>query len=259
MQIEVSSIPLWAIFLISIAAFLLACEFGRRLGIRATKLGRDNVATLESAVLGLLALLIGFTFAMALSRFDARRDAVLNEANAIGTTALRAQLLPEPSNGNVLRLLREYVKIRLEVTKGGISIEEVGVTIGRSAVIQEALWQQAKAVMTGNSNMVPTGLFIQSLNEMIDQHEKRVTALGTRVPDIVIFTLYGLATFAAAFTGYASGIEARTTKIPIYATSTLIACVLLLIQDLDRPMAGFIRTNQQPMIDVYESISSDRS
>lgn len=255
MQIDVDAIPLWAIFLISMAMLLAACEFGRRLGTRVAKQGRDNVSTLEGAVLGLLALLIGFTFAMALSRFDARRDAVLNEANAIGTTALRAQLLSEPSRGNVLRLVREYVKVRLDVTQHDASIEELEAAIARSEVIQEELWQQAKAAMADNSDMVPTGLFIQSLNEMIDQHEKRITALRTRVPDIVIIALYGLATVAAAFTGYACGIEARTTKMPIYTASALIACVLLLIQDLDRPTAGFLRTSQQPMIDVYKSIS----
>ena len=74
----------------------------RLLGVRATGRGGDNVSTLEGAILGLLALMIGFTFAMALSRFEARRDAVLNEANAIGTTALRARLLPAPHGAEAL-------------------------------------------------------------------------------------------------------------------------------------------------------------
>jgi hypothetical protein len=72
---------------------------------------------LASAALGLLALMIGFTFAMALSRFEARRDAVLKEANAIGTTALRARLLPETQRREVLTLLQDYVKVRLDVTR----------------------------------------------------------------------------------------------------------------------------------------------
>ena len=68
--------------------------FGRRLGMNANRKVEDDISTLEAAMLGLLALIIGFTFAMALSRFDSRRDAVLLEANVIGTTALRARLLP---------------------------------------------------------------------------------------------------------------------------------------------------------------------
>ena len=94
-----------------------ATEIGRWLGARAGDRGGDEVSTLEGAVLGLLALMIAFTFSMALSRFEGRRDAVLNEANAIGTTALRARLLPAPQSTETLKLLREYVQVRLDITQ----------------------------------------------------------------------------------------------------------------------------------------------
>src|SRR3954470_8437915 len=84
------------------------------------------------AALGLLALMIGFTFAMALSRFEARRDAVLKEANAIGTTALRARLLPEPHRAQTIRLLKEYVQIRLDVISRGQSLVEIKGAVDRS-------------------------------------------------------------------------------------------------------------------------------
>src|SRR4051812_26174155 len=109
--------PLLAIFLFSLAVILAASEIGYRSGVRNEGQGSGNVSTLEGALLGLLALMIGFTFAMALARFETRRDAVLNEANAIGTTALRARLLPEPHRTEALRLLREYVKVRLDITQ----------------------------------------------------------------------------------------------------------------------------------------------
>jgi hypothetical protein len=99
--------PLLLIFLASIVIILVASEVGRCLGVRAGGQGRENVSTLVGAIFGLLALMIGFTFAMALTRFEARRDAVLNEANAIETTALRASLLPDPHNAEALKLLRE--------------------------------------------------------------------------------------------------------------------------------------------------------
>ena len=91
-MINLNNYQLPTIFVVSLIAILAACEIGRLLGVRATGRGGNDVSTLEGAALGLLALMIGFTFAMALSRFDARRDAVLNEANAIGTTALRANV-----------------------------------------------------------------------------------------------------------------------------------------------------------------------
>jgi hypothetical protein len=96
-------------FLIGIAIAFLASEFGWRLGTRTEgHAASGNISALEQSLLGLLALIVGFTFLMALTRFEAWREAVLNEANAIGTTALRARLLPEPHRTESLKLLREY-------------------------------------------------------------------------------------------------------------------------------------------------------
>jgi uncharacterized membrane protein len=106
---DLSNYPLLVIFLIGLAAILVVSEIGWQIGIRTKGGGGSNITTLESAILGLLALMLAFTFSMALSRFEARRDALLNEANAIGTTALRARLLPEPHRSETLKLLREYV------------------------------------------------------------------------------------------------------------------------------------------------------
>jgi len=255
-MVELSSYPLLLVFLVSSIVILAASEIGRRLGVRAGGRGGDNVATLESAILALLALMIGFTFAMALSRFEGRRDAVLNEANAIGTTALRARLLPAPHNTQALKLLREYVQVRLDVTQRVPSPAELNDAIARSNAIQEALWQQAQAAAAKDAGMVPTGLFIQTLNEMIDNQEKRITAARNRVPNIVLIALYGIATVASAFTGYASGLEARRLRLPVYLTGILVSTVILLIQDLDRPNTGFITVSQQPMVDTAASIAA---
>ena len=93
---DLYSYPLLMVFVVGLAVVLAVSEIGWQLGVRAEGRGSSNLTTLESAMLGLLALMIAFTFSMALSRFEARRDAVMKEANSIGTTALRARLLPEP-------------------------------------------------------------------------------------------------------------------------------------------------------------------
>src|SRR5215472_10883864 len=112
--IDLNNYRLLPIFLISLVLLVAATEIGRWLGKRGGR-AEANVPTLEGAVLGLLALMIGFTFAMALSRFEVHRDAVLDEANAIGSTALRARLLPAPNNAECLKLLKNYVQVRLDV------------------------------------------------------------------------------------------------------------------------------------------------
>ena len=114
MMFDFDEYGLLTIFVVSVVVMFAASEIGRRFGGFARGRGRDNDATLEAAVLGLLALMISFSFAMALSLFEARRDAVLNEANAIGTTALRARLLPAPHDAQTVKLLRQYVQIRLD-------------------------------------------------------------------------------------------------------------------------------------------------
>ena len=194
---------------------------------------------------------------MALSLFEVRRDALLNEANAVGTAALRARLLRAPYNTECLKLLREYIQIRLDIARSSaVSSPEATAAITRSNAIQEALWQQVKAVAAKDNAMVPTGLFIQSLNEMIDDQEKRLSAVANRVPNIIIVALYGIAIFAGAFSGYASGLEVQRAQLPIYAMAVLVATMILLIQDLDRPGAGFIKVSQQPMLDTAASISA---
>jgi hypothetical protein len=255
-MIDLYNYSLLTIFLVGLALILAASEIGYRLGVHAGGRGGDNASTLEAATLGMLALIIGFTFAMALSRFEARRDAVMNEANAIGTTALRARLLPEPHQAEVLKLLREYVKIRLDITQRPISRTELTAAIDRSNALQEALWLQAKGMAAKDNGMVPTGLFIQTLNEMIDNQGKRLAAARNRVPNIVLLALFGIAAVAGAFAGYASGLEARRTRLPVYIMGILVSAVIVLILDLDRPGTGFIEVSQQPMIDAASSIAA---
>ena len=255
-MIELYTYSLGTIFLVGLAVILAASEIGWQLGSRGGGREGGNVPTLESAMLGLLALIIGFTFAMALSRFEARRAAVLNEANAIGTTALRARLLPEPHRTEILKLLREYVQIRVDIVQSGHSLAELRTVVDRSNVIQEALWQQAKAVVVKDNNMVPTGLFIQTLNEMIDDQEKRLAALRNRVPNVVLVGLFGIAAIAGGFAGYASGLDPKRNRLPVYIVGFLVSAVILLIFDLDRPSSGFITNDQQSMIDVAASIGS---
>ncbi len=228
--------PLAAIFLAGLVVLSAAAETGHRLGVRAV--GEANVLTLEAAMLGLLALMLSFTFAMAAARFDARRDALLREANAIGTAALRARLLPAPHDAQSVMLLRDYVQIRLGVA-GRSTREELEAAIDRSNAIQERLWVELKAVAANNDAMVPTGLYIQALNAMFDLQQSRVTAYRERVPDVIVWALYGIAAVSVGYAGFASGVERRRWRLPVYSIIVLAISVILLIEDLDRPASGF--------------------
>jgi hypothetical protein len=255
-MIDLYGYSLITIFVVGSTIILVTSEVGWQIGLRDKEHGGLNVSTLQSSILGLLALIIGFTFAMALSRFEARRDAVLNEANAIGTAALRARLLAEPYRTEALKLLREYVQIRINVFQSERSLAEVKTAVERSNAIQEALWQQAKSAASSDTGMVPTGLFIQTLNEMIDNQAKRLSALRNRVPNLVLLALFGIAAVGGGFSGYASALSTKRSRLPVYLMGLLVCAVIMVILDLDRPSSGFIVNNQQVMIDTAEAIAA---
>jgi hypothetical protein len=113
------------------------------------------------------------------------------------------------------------------------------------------------ALAAKDTSTVPTSLFIQALNGMIDSQAKHLEALRSRVPNIVFVMLYGVAIVAFALAGYANGLlEERRIRLPVYMMGVLVSAVILLIQDLDRPTTGFIEVSQQPMIDTAASIAA---
>jgi hypothetical protein len=110
------------------------------------------------------------------------------------------------------------------------------------------------SIAAKNDAMVPTGLYMNSLNEMIDDQERRLTAIRSQVPMIVIYGLYGIAIIAVTFTGYAAGLEKQSSRLPSCVLSMVIALVLLLIQDVNRPSVGFMQVSQQPFLDTAASL-----
>ena len=174
----IDALPLWALFIAILLVVLFSVEFGYRLGKYRRSLREEEkeapLGTMVGATLGLLAFILAFTFGLAANRFDNRRQVLLDEANAIGTTYLPAGMLPE--RGEQIRgLLREYVSVRLEAVRSG----NVAEGIRRSEDIQQKVWTEAETVGNKNPNSIVVGLFVQSLNEMIDLHAKRVYGMAS--------------------------------------------------------------------------------
>jgi hypothetical protein len=248
----------WLIITIVIALLLSASEIGFRFGwwrqSKSNEPTRSQVNTLQAASLGLLALLLGFTFSMALTRFDTRKQLVLDEANAIGTTYLRAQLLPDPAREEVSNLLRRYVDVRLEFYQAGINQRRLQKVGDDTEKLHRALWSYAIATGRQDPRAIPTGLFIQSLNDLIDLHAKRVVALENHVPESIFVLLLIVATLSLGLVGYGAGMGRDRNLLPTVISLILIASVILLIMDLDRPRRGLIKVSQQSMVDLQNSL-----
>jgi hypothetical protein len=241
-----------------IAAFILvagAAGLGSWIGRRTAGAanGGADFGTLTGAALGLLALLLGFRFSLALSRYEVRRSQVLEEANAIGSTANFALMLPEPAQGPILSLLRDYAAVRIGL---GVPFDPAKLDrdVARSLEIQTKLWQQAVAVTAAAPQSLPAYRFVASLNEMNNIHERRLTALRYHVPGEVMVMLIGVAMVAMGFTGYHSGVSGSRRLGATLIMSVTVTVVVMLIVDLDRPARGLVQVPVQPLIDTVQSM-----
>ena len=253
------ALPLWALFLVLLIGNLLVGECGFRVGRlraqRTEKEGDATVGAIVAAELGLLAFLLAFSFGIVASRFDLRRHVLLDEANAIGTSYLRAAMLPDTQGASIRNLLRKYADVRLEAMTG-TPLDQV---LRRSEEIHQQLWTDAVAAAAHDARSVPTGLFIQSLNEVIDLHAARImSALRNRMPPPVWIVLFAVGLLSFFTMGYQAGLSRSSRSPATIVLALTFGSVILLVVDLDRPTEGFLRVSQQPMIDVRRMMDSAR-
>ena len=249
----------WVIFAALIGLILSATEIGFQLGRRARSStdepARSENITIQAAVLGLLALLLGFTFSISISRYENGKYLVIDESNAIGTTFLRARLLPEPYRKEVSNLLRRYVDVLLEFYGAGIDKRKLQEVKDEAERMQNELWSHAVEVGEKDLRAVTTGLFIQSLNEVIDLHAKRLWYMENHVPEIIFIVLYGVSIMSMGLVGYGCGLEGHRNLISTVTAAILIASVILVIVDLDRPGLGLIKVSQQSLIRLQDNLN----
>jgi hypothetical protein len=237
------------------AIITMACyEGGFRLGRwwQEREPGEQEGPTgmLVGSILALQAFLLAVTIGMASDRFDARRAIVLQEANAIGTTYLRAGYLPEPASSEIRELLREYVPVRIVVTDS----TDVEADIAKSVAILTDLWTIAEDTARTTQSGDLVAIFLESLNETIDLHETRVTAINARVPQTVLLLLVGGSALGLAMVGYSAGLTRRRSLLSAVVLVIALGAVITIVVDLDRPRDGFIQVSQQPLLDLEQQI-----
>ena len=247
------SLPILAVFGVFALISMLCYEAGFRLGRwwQDREPGEQEGPTgmLVGSILALLAFLLAVTMGMASDRFDARRAVVLQEANAIGTTYLRAGYLPEPASSEIRQLLREYVPLRIRVSNDNLQED-----IARSIAIHGELWTIAEGVASTTDQGDLVSLFLDSLNEVIEVHEARVTVGFSRVPQTVLLLLVGGSALSLGMVGYSAGLTRRRSLLSAVVLVIALGAVIAIVVDLDRPRDGFIEVSQQPLIDLQQRI-----
>ena len=231
-------------------------RLGRRPGLQIPEDMRSQVSTVEAAILGVLGLMLGFTMSMAVTRFEVRKQLVLEEAQAIGTAHLRTQLLPAAEGNEIADLLRAYTNVRVPSADNRDVYEQMTAIRRESARLQDVFWQCAAAYGQKDPNPVRAGLLLQSLNEVIDLDAARWMAFQNHVPETVIYVIALVGLLASVVVGYTFGLGGRRQLFSICMLSLAITLVLAVIIDLDRPHEGLIRVSQQPMLDLRKQLHS---
>ena len=253
-----SSTPLWLLSTLILTVLIAARELGHwfRNRRKASSSAGDGAAEdgfAMTSMLGLLALLIAFSFSIGLQRYETRRELVISEANAIGTTWLRTHLLGEADRIRLQALLREYVDTRVEFGNAS-TVEEERAASGRTEALQERLWDATSDVVTPFRTTPLAALLVTTTNESIDLAATRKATREARIPSRILEILMLYALIAGVMIGYEKGRYRIATSL-LFVLLTLAASVVL---DLDRPATGAIRVSQQPMLDLQRAIAKQQ-
>jgi hypothetical protein len=240
-------------------AIIICNEIGFRSG-RFIQLRTDNevkvlTGSIQASILGLLALLLGFTFSMSMQRYDNRSMALIEEANAIGTAILRVQLLPEEFRTDAEELFREYVNLRVSVGKLDLTQQhEREIYNIKITDVQNELWTLAISATNLDPRPVTTGAFVKSLNDVFDSQGKRNALLQMHVPEVVLVLLFIVFISSGGMMGYSAGLIGKRIVAPIILVSLLITLIVFIIIDLDRPKRGLIQIDQGVMVELLDSV-----
>lgn len=248
------------LFLFLLLVLMAASEAGFLMGRRALRRRRaaaaadpeepnaekDSVGFVTAGMLGLLAFLLGVSLSMGQSRYDARRDVVRDEANAIGTVWLRTLFLGEPASAEMRMLLREYTELRLQAVNDPGLMREMSPGLQRTSVLQNELWGLA----TPNALAAPDqnkALLIYAMNEMFDLSLSSRRSFNDRVPIGVLQMLLWATIISVGVVGYNFGLGG--SRQPLVTTLLLAfwSAGLVLIVDINNPQIGVVRVDPSPL------------
>ncbi|RKG86052.1 hypothetical protein D7W82_17695 [Corallococcus sp. CA049B] len=241
-------IPVRLLALLVMGLLFLCLEAGHRLSHRKPGLG--DVSALQASVLGLVALLLAFSFSMASDRYSMRRALVVKESNAIGTLYLRLGFLPEPSRGEMRAWLRRYTDLRLEGHAAANEPDVFARKLQESDSLQTELWTRLEALAPRMEAPVLI-LLTQAMNDVFDVGDERLAAARNHIPTSILGLLLVGMLGAGVLLGYRPEAHVRGFLSWVLFVVILTAVTFTLL-DLDFPTRGRIRVDQEPLRSLQE-------
>jgi len=252
----------WAVALsIGLFVVLIVClEIGYRIGHRSSgrhgEMTHAGIGAIEAAVFALLGLLLGFSFAGATSRFDAKRQLIVQEANAIGTSYLRIDLLPAKDQPEMRRLFRKYLDARLDVYEKLTDHKAAAEAIAHAEQVQRKIWSIAVSAGQTDPSQNVVRVLLPALNEMIDITTSRSIAQDTHLPGLIFALLICVALLSGLLAGYAMAERKGRSWLHMVLYAMAIAVTIYAVLDLEYPRSGLIRLNaaDRAMLQLRNSI-----
>ena len=247
------------VWLVLVGGMLVSMEAGMRLRarhLRAAQSDSTRFAAVHGAAFALLGLVIAFTFSGAASRFDHRRDLIVEEANDIGTAYLRIKLLPEATRGPLQDKFRQYMDSRLQTYRAGTDVVRVKQLLQQTAELQGQIWILALDAIDHAPSPPVAALIIPSLNDMFDIVTTRTAATQIHPPPAVWVMLGGLTLVCSVLVGYDLGGGERRNWLHLLTFALLFSLTLYVIIDMEYPRVGLIRVTAMDRVlqDVRDSM-----
>ncbi|QBN19221.1 hypothetical protein [Flavobacterium nackdongense] len=232
------------IVLILFFSMLIAVGTGYRIGLRKTKSDNKN-AEISSSLLGLLALILGFTFAMAGSRYENRKDNLIDEANCIGTAVLRSDIYPDSIKVEFQKDFQSYLKSRKEYYLLDNDEAKLAASLKEAALAGDKLWKRAAFYAKDKDYFIQSNMMLPALNQMLDSAAKSNMVLNSKVPETIVYLSLIFSVIISFFMGYNSGLEKKINRKYIFGFCFLICVVIYITLDLDRPRRGLIKLDTE--------------
>ncbi len=240
-----------------VAASELGFRFGkRRFLVASDAIGarKAEISTIQTVIFAVLGLLLAFTFSMVVSRYDARKQALVGEVNAIGTAYLRAELLPEPEQSVSLILWRRYADARLASAEPNWNLDTA--LQERTSSLQRQLWAQAVAAGKLDPRSTTTELYIESLNDAIDSQGTRDAARLNTLPASVLYLLFAVSFAGMVVHGDAAGLESDRSILAVVLLALILALIVVVIIDMDQPYSGLLTISEQGLQQLRQSMGN---
>jgi hypothetical protein len=233
---------------IMLVMLMLTLEAGYRIGLKQRKkwlnaeTGGGTVAL--SSMFALLGLILAFTYASGVSRYEARKLAVVEEANVLETAFLRAGLIADPGGLALKEAIFAYAKTRT-LPHGQISDNnERNERLRKTLQAQSELWPTLEKALSQSKPGAIESSMVAAMNAVLDMHTVRLAAIIDKLPSAVIWMLIFISSTTIAVTGFNAGLSGKISRWRTTALALTIVGVMLIIIDFDRPSDGAIRVNQ---------------